>query len=150
MANPILKTVKKFIPIWKEAKEKDLIEANVVTRIIKFLEEGLGYDVLKHITKEFQIKEKFVDLAIKEKGVKISKVILFGSYAKGIAKPDSDIDLAVISSQFGKDNLKEMIFLRKLAIKIDSHIEPLPFSPEDLKDRYSTLTNEINNFGIII
>lgn len=65
MANPILRAVKKFIPIWKEAKEKDLIEANVVTRIIKFLEEGLGYDVLKHITKEFQIKEKFVDLAIK-------------------------------------------------------------------------------------
>ncbi len=87
---------------------------------------------------------------LKEKGIKISKVILFGSYAKGTAQPDSDIDLAVISSQFGKDNLKEMIFLRKLAIKIDSHIEPLPFSPEDLKDRYSTLTNEINKFGIII
>jgi predicted type IV restriction endonuclease len=65
MANPILKAVKKFIPIWQEAKEKDLKEADVVTRIIKFLEEGLGYDVLKHITKEFQIKERFVDLAIK-------------------------------------------------------------------------------------
>lgn len=87
---------------------------------------------------------------LKEKGIKISKIILFGSYAKGIAKPDSDIDIAVISSQFGKDNLKEMIFLRKLAIKIDSHIEPLPFSPKDLKDRYSTLTSEINKFGIII
>ncbi len=65
MANPILKAVKKFVPIWREAKEKDMLEANVVTRIIKFLEEGLGYDTLKHITKEFQIKEKFVDLAIK-------------------------------------------------------------------------------------
>jgi len=64
MANPILKAVKKFIPIWQEAKEKDLKEADVVTRVIKFLEEGLGYDVLKHITKEFQIKERFVDLAI--------------------------------------------------------------------------------------
>lgn len=65
MANPILKTVKKFIPVWQEAKEKDFKEADVVTRIIKFLEEGLGYDVLKHITKEFQIKERFVDLAIR-------------------------------------------------------------------------------------
>jgi len=65
MANTILKAVKKFIPIWQEAKEKDLKEADVVTRIIKFLEEGLSYDVLKHITKEFQIKERFVDIAIK-------------------------------------------------------------------------------------
>ncbi len=87
---------------------------------------------------------------LKEKGIKISKVILFGSYAKGTAKPDSDIDLAVISSQFGKDNFQEMIFLRKLAIRIDSHIEPLPFSPKDLKNRYSTLTSEINKFGIVV
>ena len=87
---------------------------------------------------------------LKEKGIRISKIILFGSYAKGTATADSDIDLAVISSQFGKNNLKEMILLRKLAINIDSHIEPLPFSPKDLKDRYSTLTNEINKFGKII
>ena len=65
MANPVLKAVKKFISVWQEAKEKDLKEADIVTRIILFLTEGLGYDVLKHITKEFQIKERFVDLAIR-------------------------------------------------------------------------------------
>lgn len=41
-----------------------------------------------------------------------------------------------------------MMILRKLAIKVSSYLEPLPFSPKDLKNHYSTLTNEINKFGI--
>ncbi len=65
MANPIVKGIKKYIPVFKEAKDRDLNEADVVTRIVKFLEDVLGYDVLKHITKEHQIKERYVDLAIK-------------------------------------------------------------------------------------
>jgi len=67
-----------------------------------------------------------------------------------MAKPDSDIDIAVISTQFGQDNLKEMMFLRKLALEIDSHIEPLPFTPQDLDDRYSTLSQEIKKYGVLI
>jgi uncharacterized protein len=78
--------------------------------------------------KEKNIIDRYARL-LKQKGIKVSKIILFGSYAKGTAKPDSDIDLAVISSQFGQDNLKEMMLLRKLALEIDSHIEPLPFTP---------------------
>lgn len=65
MANPIAKVLRKFAPIWQDAKDKDLNEADVVTRIVKFLEDGLGYDVLNHVTKEFQVKERFVDLAIR-------------------------------------------------------------------------------------
>lgn len=98
---------------------------------------------------EINIIRKYISL-LKEEGVKVSRVILFGSHARGTAKADSDIDIAVISSQFGQDNLKEMMFLRKLAIKIDSHIEPLPLTPQDLKDRYSTLTQEILKYGVLI
>lgn len=92
---------------------------------------------------------RYADL-IKQEGIKVSKIILFGSYARGMAKPDSDIDVAVISSQFGQDNLKEMIFLRRIALKVSSHIEPLPFSPEGIKNRYSTLAQEIIKYGIIV
>lgn len=99
--------------------------------------------------KEADLINRYVRL-LKEKGIKISKVILFGSHAKGMATPDSDIDIAVISSQFGQDNLEEMIFLRKLALEIDSHIEPLAFSPQDLEDRYSTLSREIKKYGVLI
>ncbi len=99
--------------------------------------------------KEINLINRYARL-LKQKGIKVSKIILFGSHAKGMAKPDSDIDIAVISSQFGRDNLKEMMLLRKLALEIDSHIEPLPFTPQDLDDRYSTLTQEIKKYGVII
>jgi predicted nucleotidyltransferase len=98
---------------------------------------------------ELNIINEYVNL-LKKEGIEISKVILFGSYAKGTAKPESDIDIAIISSQFGKNNLKEMMFLRRIALKIDSHIEPLPFSPRDMDDRYSTLAQEIMKYGITI
>ena len=81
-------------------------------------------------------------------GVKVSRMIVFGSYAKGRAKADSDIDVAVISSQFGSNTMEDMLMLRRAAIKIDSYIEPVPLSPQDLNDRYSTLIQEIKQTGI--
>lgn len=99
--------------------------------------------------KEIRLINRYVRL-LREKGIKISKIILFGSHAKGMAKQDSDIDIVVISSQFGRDNLKEMMFLRKVALEVDSHIEPLPFSPKDLDNRYSTLIQEIKKYGVLI
>jgi len=98
---------------------------------------------------ELNLINGYINL-LKEEGVDISRVILFGSYAKGTAKPESDIDIAIISSQFGKNNLKEMMFLRRIALKIDSHIEPLPFSPNDINDRYSAVVQEIIKYGITI
>lgn len=98
---------------------------------------------------ELNLIKQYINL-LKSEGVDVSKVILFGSYAKGTAKSESDIDLAVVSSQFGKNNLKEMMFLRRIALKIDSHIEPLPFSPKDINDRYSALAQEITKYGITI
>jgi predicted nucleotidyltransferase len=41
---------------------------------------------------------------LRESGIKVSKIILFGSHAKGTATEGSDIDVAVISEDFqGKD-----------------------------------------------
>jgi len=99
--------------------------------------------------KELNLISEYISL-LKRKGIKVSQVILFGSHAKGNAKPDSDIDIAVISSQFGRNSLKEMMLLRKLALQIDSHIEPLPFSPQDMEDPYSTLSQEIKKYGVLI
>lgn len=90
---------------------------------------------------------KFVEL-LKQQGVNISKIILFGSYAKGRATPDSDIDVVVVSNQFGQDTAEEMMLLRKIALKVDSHIEPVPLSPDDLSDKYSSFSQEIKRYGI--
>ena len=96
-----------------------------------------------------QIKNvyKFLQL-LKQQGFSVSRAILFGSYAKGRANPDSDIDIAVVSTQFGQDITKEMMMLRKIALKVDSHIEPVPIRPDALEDNFSTLAQEIKRFGI--
>jgi len=90
---------------------------------------------------------EFVQL-LKQQGINVSKVILFGSYAKGKANPDSDIDIVIVSTQFGQDTAEEMMLLRKIALKVDSHIEPVPLSPGDLNDNFSTFAQEINRCGI--
>lgn len=43
--------------------------------------------------------EKYVNRIRKRFGAAIKRVILFGSYAKGTAGPDSDVDIMVITSQ---------------------------------------------------
>ena len=47
---------------------------------------------------------QFLNL-LKRKKTGVSFVILFGSYARGKAKKDSDIDIAVVSRRFGKNSL---------------------------------------------
>ena len=93
--------------------------------------------------------DKFAQM-VKQRGISVSKIILFGSHAKGKVNPDSDIDIAVVSTQFGKDIPEEMMMLRKIALKVDSCIEPVPLCPEDLDDNFSTLAQEIKRYGIDI
>ncbi len=93
--------------------------------------------------------KKFV-VRLKNDGVAVESAFLFGSYAKGNQHKDSDIDVCIVSSKFGKDYLDEMVDLRMKALKIDIRIEPIPFTPTDLSDPYSSLATEIRNTGVPI
>lgn len=77
----------------------------------------------------------------------IKETILFGSYAKGRAKIDSDIDLCVISPDFGKDDIEEGQYLFKKTIGIDSRIEPVGYSPAAYQREESPLIYEIKRYG---
>ncbi len=47
---------------------------------------------------------KFLERCLKEKGLKVSKIILFGSQVKGKTTEESDVDILIISEDFcGKD-----------------------------------------------
>ena len=92
------------------------------------------------------IKE-FVN-ALKQEGITIDRVILYGSYARGHARPDSDIDVAVISKDFGKDRVEEGMALFRIAGKIDPRLEPVPFSTKMYeKDTWIPLIYEIREEG---
>ena len=42
-----------------------------------------------------------------ESHIRVDRILLFGSYARGEATRDSDLDLIVVSSDFGEDILKD-------------------------------------------
>lgn len=81
-------------------------------------------------------------------GIPVSDAILFGSWAKGTATVNSDIDVCIVSPDLGKDWVSEVVSLRQLALGIDSRIEPIPLNPQDMLDKFHPLANEINKFGI--
>lgn len=85
---------------------------------------------------------------VKKSGIPVTAAYLFGSFAKNTARKWSDIDICVISPVFGKDYFDEAVKLSYLAHKVDDRIEPIPYRPEDLEDRYSTLAHEIKTNGV--
>lgn len=95
-----------------------------------------------------EIKE--FERSIQRAGIKITGVYVFGSYAKGNVRPQSDIDVAVISPDFGRDRQGERVNLMSISQKINTAIEPHPFSPEDFNDLYYPLSREIKKTGIKI
>lgn len=64
----IRKPLRKFIPHLLSARDQNLNEADIVVRLIKLLEDVLGYDGLSDITREMNLKDKYVDLAVKIDG----------------------------------------------------------------------------------
>ena len=99
--------------------------------------------------KALQLASRFINI-VKNKGIPVKKAFLFGSWAKGTADENSDIDICVISPVFGVDYTGEMAKLLTIAQKIDSRIESIPFNPKDLLDPYSSLASEIRMTGVAV
>ena len=55
----------------------------------------------------------------------IDQLVLFGSYAKGTQKVDSDIDVAIIVNSIDQDFFSYAPLLWKLRREIDDRIEPI-------------------------
>ena len=69
--------------------------------------------------------------ALEAKGLRINKLILFGSYAAGTYREGSDIDIVVISEDFaGKDYWKRIDILSDAIYEVFEPIEAIPFTPE--------------------
>lgn len=79
----------------------------------------------------------------------IDAVILFGSYAKGNESVDSDIDIAVVSSDFS-DIIDDGAHLIGLTWKIDTRIEPHPILTADFKTQSTPFIREVINTGILV
>lgn len=89
--------------------------------------------------------ERFLDAV---RGVRhVDAAYLYGSRVRGPAREWSDIDLAVISTDFRRDLFEERVMLLRLAAKVDDRIEPHPFTPDDFIPA-NPIADEIRRTGI--
>jgi uncharacterized protein len=79
----------------------------------------------------------------------IKEAYLYGSQAKGTSSEWSDIDIAIISSDFSDDLFEERVALMRIAARIDDRIEPHPFL-ESTFNVDDPLSDEIQKYGVRI
>jgi len=91
MGVDIRKPLKALLPHLLKAAEDNLNEADTRQRISRVLEEALGYDPMTEITRETQIRAKYVDIAVRING---SIRFLIEAKSAGTKLRDRHIDQA--------------------------------------------------------
>lgn len=99
--------------------------------------------------KEIKVMAIKLRALLKKEKITSDLIILYGSYAKGKPRKDSDIDLAVISRDFGINRFKEGSKLNFLASFIDPRLEIVPIGLKKYISRNSVspILNEIIKSG---
>lgn len=87
---------------------------------------------------------------LKTSGIPVDHAILFGSQAKGNPHDKSDIDLCIVSSDFGTDYHGDLVTLTRLAGHINYPMDVIPYHPNDLQNTHDPLAHEIRTHGIQI
>ncbi len=89
------------------------------------------------------IIEKY-KVELRKLGITPRKIILYGSFASGHPREDSDIDLIVISEDFKNMNFRERLEILGLAAgRVFEPIEAIGYTEEEIKDTKGTFLEEI-------
>lgn len=97
------------------------------------------------VKREIKTIIKYLKDLLELRGIKVNKIILFGSYARGNYREDSDIDVVIISKNFsGKDIFERSRMLGDIEWKLmDKFLVPLDIitmSPEDFQSGISPIS----------
>lgn len=102
------------------------------------------------------IKEviNFLAQCLKDKGLNVSKIIVFGSYAYEKATEESDIDILIVSRDFKGKNIFERAELTKEAeiMTIKKFMVPLDIitmTPEELRAGKSLISDYAKNGKVL-
>lgn len=105
------------------------------------------------VTTKIDFKSIATEIAKRlEPQVRLQKVVLFGSFARGNAHEWSDIDFALISNDFQKMSHSQRIAFLVTKLKgIDSRIEVLTYSLDEYEiASHLTFLGEIKRTGQVI
>jgi predicted nucleotidyltransferase len=96
----------------------------------------------------------FFSTQIRNNGVRINNLILFGSSSTGTATPGSDIDIAIISADFVNRDIFDRALLTKDAEmhtvkKFRVPLDVITLTPEEYQDQKSLIAGTIRK-GIIL
>lgn len=79
--------------------------------------------------------KKYVQ-ALQKNGIRVQQVFLYGSHAKNIAHPDSDIDIIIVSESFvGKNLFERLQMLGDVRWNVSEPIQAYGFTPEEVETR---------------
>ena len=106
-----------------------------------------GRKLIEEIDKEIvDIVNRYIKIV--NENYDVIAIILFGSYAKGTQREDSDIDIAVITDDIKTDKFDEEVNLMQLRNDIDYRIEPHIISIADYENDETPFVVEVKNTGI--
>ena len=91
------------------------------------------------------VSQKTLDLIVKRlvKAAKPTKIILFGSHARGDASEDSDLDLLVIKRAVGNRG-EEMVRLLTVLDGLDVPVDLLVYSESEVKARRNWFSSVVS------
>ncbi|MCP5104492.1 MAG: nucleotidyltransferase domain-containing protein [bacterium] len=90
-----------------------------------------------------------------KKGIAADKIVVFGSYARGTEKVDSDIDLIIVSKNFRDKSIFERVELttgigRRLVKAFKKPFDLMFYSDLEWKDGRSTVIDAAKREGSIL
>ena len=82
--------------------------------------------------------------AVRRAGLQAQRAVLFGSYARGEADSDSDIDILIVAPEFDEAYSRARVdLLWTLRTTTDSRIEPLPVGERQWQEDGRSMMIEI-------
>lgn len=89
---------------------------------------------------------------LQKMGIIVERVLIYGSYAKGHPREDSDIDLLIVSNDFKGKNLRERLEILGLAAgRIFEPIEAMGYTEDEIISKEEGgFSDEVVSNGVAI
>lgn len=102
-----------------------------------------------------ELLEKFLLGLLEKKGIRVNKIIVFGSHAKGKVKEESDIDIIIVSKDFRDKDIFERVKLtrgvnRGLVKKFMKPFDLIYYSDEEWENGNSLIINAAKEEGEVV